>query len=86
MEEKARYRFLRNIEFTEEEKVILAALRDFNTLDFATIQGVVDGEIAVVGKALAWLMDLHVIEEACGGRHLSGGAAASNCHRQGQQA
>jgi hypothetical protein len=47
-----------------EEKVILAALHDFSKLDFATIQGIVGGEIAVVGKALARLMDFHVIEAA----------------------
>jgi hypothetical protein len=56
--------FLRNILFTEEEKVILAALRDFSTLDFATIQGVVGREIPIIGKALARLMDFHVIEAA----------------------
>jgi tetratricopeptide (TPR) repeat protein len=56
--------FLRKIEFMDEEKVILAALHDFSKLDFATIQGIVGGEIAVVGKALARLMDFHVIEAA----------------------
>jgi hypothetical protein len=56
--------FLRKIEFTEEEKVILAAFRDFSVLDFTTIQSIVGGEIAVVGKTLTRLMDFHVIEAA----------------------
>lgn len=56
--------FLRKINFTDEEKTILGALRDLNTLDFPTIQRIVAGEIAVSGKALARLMDFHVVEGA----------------------
>jgi tetratricopeptide (TPR) repeat protein len=56
--------FLRNIEFSEEEEAILAALRDFSILDFSTIHGILGGEIAAVGKALTRLMDFHVIEAA----------------------
>jgi hypothetical protein len=56
--------FLRNIEFSEEETAILAALRDFSILDFSTIQRILAGEIAVVGRALTRLMDFHVVEAA----------------------
>lgn len=56
--------FLRNIDFSDAEKKILAALRDFSVLDFTTIQAIADDEIDVTGRALVRLIDLHVIEGA----------------------
>lgn len=56
--------FLRRINFTEDERAILGALRDFVALDFGTIQAIVSREIGVVGRLLAKLMDFHVIEAA----------------------
>ena len=56
--------FLRNIDFSDVEKKILAALRDFSVLDFTTIQAIAEDEIDVTGRALVRLIDLHVIEGA----------------------
>src|SRR5262249_4650928 len=54
--------FLQNIEFSDEEKTILATLKDFSALDFATVSHAVGGKIEEVSKALTRLVDYHVIE------------------------
>ncbi|MGB9366274.1 MAG: TIR domain-containing protein [Xanthobacteraceae bacterium] len=54
--------FIQKITFSIEERVILCALRDFSALDFDTISLVVGENIDNVGRALARLIEMHIIE------------------------
>ena len=54
--------FLRDVKFSKEETLILAALRDFNILDFETIQKILQGNLELAAAVLTRLIDLHVVE------------------------
>ncbi|MCW5736984.1 MAG: toll/interleukin-1 receptor domain-containing protein, partial [Enhydrobacter sp.] len=56
--------FLKKLSFSQEETRILAGLRDFRGLDFDTLVLLSTSELQVAGRAVARLLDLHIIEAA----------------------
>lgn len=54
--------FLAKIKFTKAQQTVLAALKNFNVLDFDILVRVSESETSAVSAALAQLMDFHVIE------------------------
>jgi len=54
--------FLRNIEYSDEQKLILSALKDFHLLDFDTLNKIVGKQISTTAQAIIKLIDLHIIE------------------------
>ena len=54
--------YLRDIAFSDEEVMVLAALRDFIVLDFDTIQRLLTGRLELTAETLTRLIDLHVVE------------------------
>lgn len=56
--------FLRDLRFSDQELTILAALKDFSTLDFDLLSQVVGARSEEVSRAISRLMDYHIIETA----------------------
>lgn len=54
--------FLRQIQFSDTEKSIISALKDFTVLDFETLHKLSSTDIPDVGRTIARLMDFHIIE------------------------
>jgi tetratricopeptide (TPR) repeat protein len=54
--------FLQKIDFSELERRILAVLKNFVALDFNTLAVAAAADVGSVGRAVARLIDLHVIE------------------------
>ena len=60
--EKRGRAFLREIQFSQEEMLVIGALRDFKVLDLDTIQRLLQGSLKETAAALTHLIDLHVVE------------------------
>jgi len=54
--------FLQRVQFTDGEMILLSALRDFRTLDYATASLLLDDDATALSAALIRLMDFHIIE------------------------
>ena len=48
--------------FSDEEKKLIGTLRDFTALDFSTLSQALGTKIDEISKAIARLMDYHIVE------------------------